>query len=134
MRIFAFLSMIFFSIGCNQFRDKSSDENNLSKLNRENFNLFFENFKKDSIFQVSRIDKPLILESIQTTNDLVENKLVTKKMIVNHTSFDEIDWNVELLINSKKIARDTVSVELQGVDTGLFFEHYFVNRDGMVFI
>lgn len=51
-------------------------------------------------------------------------------MIVNHTSFDEIDWNVELLINSKKIARDTVSVELQGVDTGLFFEHYFVNRDG----
>jgi hypothetical protein len=85
MRIVAFLSMIFLSIGCNQFRDKSSDENNLSKLNRENFNLFFENFKKDSIFQVSRIDEPLILESIQTTNDLVENKLVTKKMIVNHT-------------------------------------------------
>lgn len=72
-----------------------------------------------------RIDKPLPVFFSDSDGDSLE------RMEVNKVSFDSKDWKGELEINQVRISEDTVKVNLQIVDTGVFIEHYFALREGI---
>lgn len=119
-----FISLLLF---CNtkhsgEFLDKASSL-------REDFKSFFNAFKKDSTFQLSRIDKPLIVESMEYRANLEDYHIVSSTQIVNYVSFRQRDWPEKIITSTKSVSTDTIKVELQVVDTGIFIEHYFVNRE-----
>lgn len=120
-RLYCLLFLI--STGCGQSSRNSPFSS--TPLKNEGFNVFFDNFSIDTAFQKKRIDKPLPVFFSDSDGDSLE------RMEVNKVSFDSKDWKGELEINQVRISEDTVKVNLQIVDTGVFIEHYFALREGI---
>jgi hypothetical protein len=89
----------------------------------EPFNIFFEKFSNDSLFQISRIDNPLIV----ITSD--EGDEIKELMDVKYVSFSQKDWKEVINITIKEISQDTTQVLLQAIDTGIYIEHVFTMRN-----
>lgn len=125
------LMFIFCLFSCTQTKEKVTTNKGPFLVKVEDFNLFMDEFKKDSSFQVSRIDNPLIIETIDDESHGVQNKSMQK---VTYVSFDQKDWKEKISIESKALSSDTIVVVLQGIDTGILIEHYFAIRNGKWFL
>lgn len=140
----SFIVILFF-LGCktsgkrtiNAINIGSSDSSITSKLpsegvlqsvksdSVEKFDAFFERFKRDSVFQLSRIQFPL--KNTLNSDDEKEIKTIDKKEW-NYTNF----MNIKKLILSKtSISRSRVSVMLQIEDTGVNVTYNFDRKEGL---
>lgn len=96
-----------------------------NKQLQENFNVFFEKFKQDTLFQVQRIDDPL---SIVFTDEYEMEEEMYQS--TKYVSFNQKDWDIKISYVGKKVSNDTTNVILQGLDTGIYIEHFFAKREG----
>jgi hypothetical protein len=120
------IGMLFFS--CN-LKDKGSLNTKKTLFKeQEKFDCFLKKFTDDSLYQASRIDKPL---KVITAEDDVENQVL---MDIQKVSFNQKDWSEKIVLNRKKTSNDTINVVLQGIDTGIYIEHFFVKRNGLWFL
>lgn len=124
---------ILFSYACSQpKKNKSINIQTPSVLRVEKFTAFIDKFKNDSLFQVLRIDNPLIIETIDDDSEVVKFNKSLKR--VSYVSFLPESWKTAISITNSQKAVDTVVVELQGVDTGIVIDHYFVLRNNQWFL
>lgn len=95
---------------------------------RRGLYFFFDNFKKDSLFQSARIDSPLKV----VTHDSGFPEESFKN--VHFVSFSKREWGGEVYYHINRVASDTVTVTLEVEDTGIYVEHFFVLRSGHWFL
>lgn len=91
----------------------------------ENFDSFFEKFKTDSLFQLSRIVFPL--KTIETLEEGQSAKLLTKDKWT-YSNFSQIK---KLIINKTTIDSFNESVLFSIEDTGIQTTYYFKNKNGL---
>lgn len=92
---------------------------------KEDFNTFFEKFKKDSVFQKQRVVFPLKVRNFNTDNlKTEENSLEEKKY--EFLKIDENEVSIE-----KKISKDSVKIILKGKDNGIYIETQFLKDKGI---
>jgi hypothetical protein len=129
-----YLLIIFLAISCvNQKGNRSTKSLDSSASKNEDFAVFFNTFKSDSLFQLLRIDDPLIIETIK--QDHSENVAFDKKFEkIKAVSFDSAVWGKGTYINIKSKSLDTIIVELKVKGTGIFIQHYFVSRNNPWFL
>lgn len=129
MKFEIILSIIFLIASCKQqgsyntINGKSSFPSSQPNTLDEEFDDFFLKFRKDSLFQVQRIDNPL---SILLSD---ENSIYETKQVIKYVSFSQLDWDVNISYESVEVSKDTMNVILEGIDTGVYIEHIFVRRD-----
>lgn len=99
----------------------------------ERFEVFFEKFKLDSVFQLERVSFPFSSESLDTDSD---------KYIVSHVQKDNwtfADFNYDGSIATRgldpytqeaKVQRDKAVIEIRGVDNGIWIDYTFEKHDG----
>ncbi len=127
MKYIFLIYFVFIIFSCTN--SKNNIENNKStNIENEDFNSFFEHFIKDSLFQNSRIDHPVILVNSDDEKDNIQS------INVEYVSFKQKDWKEKIIINRNEISPDTINVTLEGSDTGLFINHFFVKRNNQWFL
>lgn len=126
MRYALILILMIPFLSCNHKIDDRNSTNDDTKHENptEDFEIFFSRFIQDTIFQLQRIDAPLHV--VLTDEEVVEDRHI----VVKYVSFDREDWDSEIFYSSTRISNDTMNVILQGIDTGLYIEHYFAKRSG----
>jgi hypothetical protein len=108
---------------------KSSETTALATVQKqENFDVFFNKFQKDSIFQIDRIDFPLkcyIYESGSYMDD--EGNVVD--LDNSEIVFEKENWNYQIFVGYKnfisKITDSEYNLELQIEDTGVSINYIF---------
>lgn len=90
----------------------------------ENFSAFFDRFKSDTLYQRSRIENPISV-SRESYEGTAEKELIT----VNTVGFSDAEWEGKVSLVTRFVGSDTASVVLQVLDTGVYFEHYFICRN-----
>lgn len=98
----------------------------------EQFEVFFEKFKLDSVFQLERVSFPFLSESLDTDSD---------KYIVSHVQKDNwtfADFNYDGSIATRgldaytqeaKVKRDKAVIEIRGIDNGIWLDYTFEKHD-----
>lgn len=120
-----FLSLLLI-IACNKKNEKEFSKSTNIEINKEeDFSVFFEKFKLDSVFQKERVVFPLKYQIFDTENLKTEQNNLAE----NDYKFYKIDEN-EVFIEKKNF-KDSVKVILKGKDNGLLIEHKFVKTNGV---
>ena len=128
---FLVILLLLLTVACtNQQKSKLSQCYDLEKS--ESFNVFFNRFKSNKDFQKLRIDCPLTLESIDDESAEINYSRSKKK--IEYVSFDQKNWTDPISLSFRKLINDTIVVDLNGVETGLRVEHYFVLRKKVWFL
>ena len=122
--------LIFILIIFSNCQDQKIENNFKSQENQEltveeDFNTFFEKFKKDSVFQKQRVVFPLKIRVFNTDNLITEENSFEEK----DYEFLKIDEN-EVSIE-KKISKDSVKIILKGKDNGIYIETQFLKDKGI---
>ncbi len=126
MRTFLYLIIFLNLLSCSQQNKSLPALKNMDQASaKEDFNIFFERFKMDSLFQQPRIDNPLPV----LTGDEYGNDLETK-LQVGYVAFNAKDWRREIRLSTERVDQDTMNVILKVVDTGIYLEHLFARRGG----
>ena len=133
-KIAFYLLIIILTISCVKQKEKVSKMIlDTSNTKVEKFEVFFEKFKSDSLFQQLRIDDPLIVNTIKQDNseNVVFDKTLEK---IKAVSFDPAVWGKGTYITMKSKSLDTILVDLKVEGTGIFIQHYFVLRNNLWFL
>ena len=122
--------LIFILIIFSNCQDQKIENNFKSQENQvltveEDFNTFFEKFKKDSVFQKQRVVFPLKVRVFNIDNLKTEENSLEEK----DYEFLKIDEN-EVSIE-KKISKDSVKIILKGKDNGIYIETQFLKDKGI---
>ena len=122
--------LIFILIIFSNCQDQKIENNFKSQENQEltveeDFNTFFEKFKKDSVFQKQRVVFPLKVRVFNIDNLKTEENSFEEK----DYEFLKIDEN-EVSIE-KKISKDSVKIILKGKDNGIYIETQFLKDKGI---
>ena len=122
--------LIFILIIFSNCQDQKIENNFKSQENQEltveeDFNTFFEKFKKDSVFQKQRVVFPLKVRVFNIDNLKTEENSLEEK----NYEFLKIDEN-EVSIE-KKIYKDSVKIILKGKDNGIYIETQFLKDKGI---
>jgi hypothetical protein len=122
--------LIFILIIFSNCQDQKIENNFKSQENQEltvedDFNTFFEKFKKDSVFQKQRVVFPLKVRVFNLDNLKTEENSLEEK----NYEFLKIDEN-EVSIE-KKIYKDSVKIILKGKDNGIYIETQFLKDKGI---
>jgi hypothetical protein len=103
----------------------------------ENFEDFFERFKNDSLFQVSRVKFPWTLTTWEPGTDAPSKELVNKKGW-KHIDFHYEDTyatrQIEAYTQQVKSYGDTVKLEMRGVDNGILTDYEFTQDNNKWFL
>lgn len=116
--------------GCNNRRAVTEKSDYVSEpLEKvEEFNIFFDSFKSDSLLQRQRIDENI---SIIIADE--DNVKETYQMI-DFVSFRREDWNGDIIVEVRPRSPDTTMVVLEVIDTGIHIEHMFALRSGLWYL
>lgn len=95
--------------------------------NGENFDIFFNEFQKDSIFQKDRIIFPLKCLQYDTENDSFSEMFINKKEW-KYIDFSKLPENY--LKKIIKISDDEFIYNIQIEDTGVSVNYIFENNNG----
>ena len=122
--------LIFILIIFSNCQDQKIENNFKSQENQvltveEDFNTFFEKFKKDSVFQKQRVVFPLKIRVFNTDNLITEENSFEEK----DYEFLKIDENEVSM--EKKISKDSVKIILKGKDNGIYIETQFLKDKGI---
>ena len=122
--------LIFILIIFSNCQDQKIENNFKSQENQEltveeDFNTFFEKFKKDSVFQKQRVVFPLKVRIFNIDNLKTEENSFEEK----DYEFLKIDENEVSM--EKKISKDSVKIILKGKDNGIYIETQFLKDKGI---
>ena len=122
--------LIFILIIFSNCQDQKIENNFKSQENQEltveeDFNTFFEKFKKDSVFQKQRVVFPLKVRVFNIDNLKTEENSLEEK----DYEFLKIDENEVSM--EKKISKDSVKIILKGKDNGIYIETQFLKDKGI---
>ena len=122
--------LIFILIIFSNCQDQKIENNFKSQENQvltveEDFNTFFEKFKKDSVFQKQRVVFPLKVRIFNIDNLKTEENSLEEK----DYEFLKIDENEVSM--EKKISKDSVKIILKGKDNGIYIETQFLKDKGI---
>ena len=122
--------LIFILIIFSNCQDQKIENNFKSQENQiltveEDFNAFFEKFKKDSVFQKQRVVFPLEVRVFNIDNLKTEENSLEEKDY-EFLKIDEIEVSME-----KKILKDSVKIILKGKDNGIYIETQFLKDKGI---
>lgn len=101
----------------------------------ENFEVFFDKFKMDSVFQRERVQFPFLVETVNTddTGSDKLNKEFTQKHDWKHANFyyDEsfATRAVDAYTQRIRIQLHTAVVEYRGVDNGIWIDYFFEKKE-----
>lgn len=99
----------------------------------DDFKSFLETFSKDSIFQVSRVKFPLVLEEWIDPETGTEKKLMDKKayeILDFRYPKDALTREYDRYTQTVKIKDNKAVVEIRGVDNGIYADYIFEKING----
>jgi hypothetical protein len=137
MKSLLFLSIFFsfFVLESCTIQNREVKNKETKDYNNESFSQFFKRFEKDSLFQKSRIDKPITQLTYSENDDFserIEESFITIDRVI---SFKPKDWSeYGITLKPETVSSDTMKMIIIGNDTGLYFEYYFVKRNGQWFL
>ena len=120
-----FILIIFSNCQDQKIENNFNPQENQVLTVEEDFNAFFEKFKKDSVFQKQRVVFPLKVRVFNIDNLKTEENSLEEK----NYEFLKIDEN-EVSIE-KKISKDSVKIILKGKDNGIYIETQFLKDNGI---
>ena len=120
-----FILIIFSNCQDQKIENNFNPQENQVLTVEEDFNTFFEKFKKDSVFQKQRVVFPLKVRVFNIDNLKTEENSLEEK----NYEFLKIDEN-EVSIE-KKISKDSVKIILKGKDNGIYIETQFLKDKGI---
>ena len=129
------LSFILISLllGCGTRTDSTSDSVDSASLavtadRAENFDVFFEKFKNDSSFQITRVKFPWTLVTWEPGTDAASKQLINQKDWKHLGFYYEAGYatrQIDAYTQQVKSYGDTVKLELRGVDNGIMTDYEF---------
>jgi hypothetical protein len=135
------LTLLFIIAGCGTKTSESTEETNLDSDTRtattdfeeEEFNEFFETFKEDSLFQITRIEFPFTEKYL----DIYEDKMTTEKITKENWKHLKFEYKeeyetrpVDAYRQGIKIYADSANLFLQGIDNGIHVRFTFLKKKG----
>jgi hypothetical protein len=121
--------------GCSHSETKQQEQvqqSNVDVEKDENFDKFFKKFNIDTVFQKTRLHKPVLLQVIDEESNT--ESYTTSKLNTVKVSFTKKGWKEKVSFFFRKVSKDTVIVEIKGIDTGLMIEHYFVKEKSLWYL
>jgi hypothetical protein len=92
----------------------------------ENFDSFFKKFSSDSVFQLTRVKFPLKITSESEDGD---STCFLNKSDWRYASFGN-RRDTDEIIQTKKVNKELINVQLTVKETGIFVNHYFTIEHG----
>lgn len=120
-----FILIIFSNCQDQKIENNFNPQENQVLTVEEDFNTFFEKFKKDSVFQKQRVVFPLKVRIFNIDNLKTEENSLEEKDY-EFLKIDENEVSVE-----KKISKDSVKIILKGKDNGIYIETQFLKDNGI---
>ena len=120
-----FILIIFSNCQDQKIENNFNPQENQVLTVEEDFNTFFEKFKKDSVFQKQRVVFPLKVRIFNIDNLKTEENSLEEK----DYEFLKIDENEVSM--EKKISKDSVKIILKGKDNGIYIETQFLKDKGI---
>ncbi len=120
-----FILIIFSNCQDQKIENNFNPQENQVLTVEEDFNAFFEKFKKDSVFQKQRVVFPLKVRIFNIDNLKTEENSLEEKDY-EFLKIDENEVSVE-----KKISKDSVKIILKGKDNGIYIETQFLKDNGI---
>lgn len=120
-----FILIIFSNCQDQKIENNFNPQENQVLTVEEDFNAFFEKFKKDSVFQKQRVVFPLKVRVFNIDNLKTEENSLEEKNY-EFLKIDENEVSVE-----KKISKDSVKIILKGKDNGIYIETQFLKYNGI---
>ena len=122
--------LIFILIIFSNCQDQKIENNFKSQENQvltveEDFNTFFEKFKKDSVFQKQRVVFPLKVRVFNIDN------LKTEENSLEEENYELLRIDENEVSMEKKISKDSVKIILKGKDNGIYIETQFLKDKGI---
>ena len=122
--------LIFILIIFSNCQDQKIENNFKSQENQEltveeDFNTFFEKFKKDSVFQKQRVVFPLKVRVFNIDN------LKTEENSLEEENYELLKIDENEVSMEKKISKDSVKIILKGKDNGIYIETQFLKDKGI---
>lgn len=122
--------LIFILIIFSNCQDQKIENNFKSQENQEltvedDFNTFFEKFKKDSVFQKQRVVFPLKVRVFNIDN------LKTEENSLEEKNYELLKIDENEVSMDKKIYKDSVKIILKGKDNGIYIETQFLKDKGI---
>ena len=120
-----FILIIFSNCQDHKIENNFKSQENQVLTVEEDFNTFFEKFKKDSVFQKQRVVFPLKVRIFNIDNLKTEENSLEEK----HYKFLKIHKN-EVSVK-KKISKETEIIILKGKENGIYIETQFLKDNGI---
>ena len=120
-----FILIIFSNCQDQKIENNFNPQENQVLTVEEDFNTFFENFKKDSVFQKQRVVFPLKVRVFNIDN------LKTEENSLEEENYELLRIDENEVSMEKKISKDSVKIILKGKDNGIYIETQFLKDKGI---
>ncbi|MBP4140407.1 hypothetical protein J3S90_01150 [Flavobacterium sp. P4023] len=114
--------LVFSLISCLNKHKNDVILNNDQNIRKENFDIFFDRFNNDSVFQISRIIFPLNNEIYDFESDKFFKEKIKQE---NWKYFNFATLSKKYITTLDKIKEDEVKLNIQIVDTGVNIDYFF---------
>ncbi|MBF6640282.1 DUF4348 domain-containing protein [Flavobacterium sp. J49] len=146
-RIFLLLILVLIFVECKpeigKVEDENQTENKVSEFKipkniDDNFKVFLSYFSKDSVFQVSRVKFPLKVMEVDENNMMESIEKTIEKEEYTKLDFeypkDALTREFDRYTQKVKTNGNKVTVEIRGVDNGIYTDFYFEKVNGKWFL
>ena len=120
-----FILIIFSNCQDHKIENNFKSQENQVLTVEEDFNTFFEKFKKDSVFQKQRVVFPLKVRVFNIDN------LKTEENSLEEENYELLKIDENEVSIEKKISKDSVKIILKGKDNGIYIETQFLKDNGI---
>ena len=120
-----FILIIFSNCQDHKIENNFKPQENQLLTVEEDFNAFFEKFKKDSVFQKQRVVFPLKVRVFNIDN------LKTEENSLEEENYELLKIDENEVSIEKKISKDSVKIILKGKDNGIYIETQFLKDKGI---
>lgn len=102
-----------------------------TSFQKEEFNLFFDRFCSDSIFQKTRVKFPFI----EVSYDIEDNQMIDSVSLIDWTflnlKYDSSAYyrKVDAYKQIITLKEDSANVGYRGIDNGIYFDYVFIRPD-----
>ena len=120
-----FILIIFSNCQDHKIENNFKSQENQVLTVEEDFNAFFEKFKKDSVFQKQRVVFPLKVRVFNIDN------LKTEENSLEEENYELLKIDENEVSIEKKISKDSVKIILKGKDNGIYIETQFLKDKGI---
>lgn len=137
-QFYLYIVAILILFGCKPETKKTEPEKHLEKEKTQiqipkniddDFKIFLDYFSKDSVFQVSRVNFPLIVTEIDDENMLEAKEKIIQKNEYTTINFeypkDALTREFDRYTQNYKIKENKATIEIRGIDNGICSDFFF---------